>query len=150
VALIGGLFLTFGGLTAAAAIDNRIGWRTDRDEALLRRSVVNGRSVEQIVGEKYRRAEWTAYHADELYRSVVDCDAVDASGREVHMSWEVAHWYTPRPDVKRRSVFITALNREAAELTPTYAVPDLPLRYYPIGMQYSEAIYGLASKKLSD
>jgi hypothetical protein len=66
------------------------------------------------------------------------------------MSWEVAHWYTPRADVKRRSVFITALNREAAELTPPFAVPDLPLRYYPYGVQYSEAVWGYASKKLSD
>lgn len=149
VVLIGGLFLTLGGLASAAAIDNRIGWRTHRDEALLPRSVVTGRSVEQLVAEKYRRAEWTAYHSDEPYRSVVDCNAVDASGHEVHMSWEVAHWYTPRADVKRRNVFITALNREAAELTPTYAVPDLPLRYYP-DAEYSEAVWGYASKKLSD
>lgn len=149
VVLIGGLIVTFGGLVAAAAIDNRVGWRTHRDEAVLRRSLVNGRSVDQIVEKKYRRAEWTAYHADELYRTVVDCNAIDASGHEVNLSWEVAHWYTPRADVKRRNIFITALNREAAELTPTYAVPDLPLRYYP-NAQYSEAVWGYASKKLSD
>jgi len=148
--VIGGLFLAFGGLAAAAALDNRIGWRTHRDEELLRQSVVDGRTVDQMVRQRYHAAKWTAYHADELYRSVVDCNAVDLSSHAVHMSWEVAHWYTPRSDLKRRSVFITALNREAAELTPTFAVPDLPLRYYPSGIHYSEAVYGLASKKLTD
>jgi hypothetical protein len=76
---------------------------------------------------------------------MVNCDAIDAVGRRVTLSWEVAHWYTPRPDVKRRSVFITALTPEAAGLTPTFAVPGLALNEYLHGAERSETLYGYAS-----
>ena len=128
IALLGALVV----VTAAADIDNVIGWRTTRDLGLLKSTQVGGVTIGELVGKSLRVQKWRAYHAgDELYRTVVDCYVVTHLGEQQILSWEIAHNFSPHPAIPRVKVFVCALTREAAELTPALMPGGLRIQDYP-------------------
>ncbi len=134
-------------LAIGPAVDNRVGLISGRDIALLRAYRVEGATVESFVHRGYRDPHWTGRHVDEMFRTLVECVATRPDGKQVALRWEVAHDYSPHPAIAPADIFVCAMNREAAELTPSLAPPGMAPDDYPSQPRvYSMALYGEASK----
>jgi hypothetical protein len=148
---VGLVFAIFFALAMLAELDNRVKWQAGHDARSLRELQVGARKVDAVISANYKILRWEAFHADDLFRTVVTCYAQDHAGREVVLSWEVAHWFSPYPGVPRKGLFVTALTGPAASLTPDYAVPGLdPSEYPEPATKFSEVLYGFASKNWMD
>jgi len=126
VALLGAVWFL-----AGPDIDNRLQLFSGRDLDTLKHTETGHGLLEDVVRSKYHVEGWTAYHFDEVYLTVIDCAAIDRTGKRVTLSWEVGHNYSPRPGVKPRRITIYALTREAALLTPDLMPPGVRLESYP-------------------
>jgi hypothetical protein len=105
----------------------------------------SGLPLEQLIEKRYTIRKWNAYHFDELYRTVVDCEATSERGVPVTLSWEVGHFFSPHPKLPRQRLFLCALTREAAEVTPWLTPPGLPPNRYPeteARVFHSTALFG--------
>lgn len=118
-------------LIAGPDIDNRLQLLAGRDLNTLRNAETSRGRLEDVVKSEYRVEEWKSYHFDEVYLTVIDCLALDRTGRKITLSWEVGHNYSPRPDVERRKNSVYALTREAALLAPDLMPPGVTLESYP-------------------
>ena len=127
-------------------IDGVLGLVARHDLRTIQRlSTPSGSTVEQLISKRFKNVKWKAYHFDELYRTVVDCEASSAAGETVTFSWEVGHFFSPHPKLERKRLFLCALTREAAELTPWLTPPGYPPNRYPpqeARVFRSTALYG--------
>jgi hypothetical protein len=94
------------------SIDNFLGVLTQRDLRLFRRHVVGGVTLDQLVMSRAGLVVWTVQHHEYIWASEIEARAESGVYR-----WELSH-LAPRPWLASQTVYLTPLNRPAAELTP--------------------------------
>lgn len=144
VLAFGSILLMF---LASGPLDNRLGIFTARDRNILWTMPVRGKTVGALVQSIYGDSKCVAYHPDNAFQTVVDCEPTNPSGSGKVLSWEVSHFYSPHQKIARQNLLISPLTCEAAELTPSLMPPGMRLSDYPESrLYYSTAVYGLASQ----
>jgi len=134
------------GLLFAAPLDNRLGFFAGRDLRILEEQSPEGRPIADLLRDRLRSTRCTAYHVDNVFQTIVECEGSDQSGSRVVLVWEVSHFYSPHPKIPRKGLFLCAMSRDAARLTPALMPPGMRLSDYPDQpLYYSAAVYGIAS-----
>lgn len=110
-----------------AAVDNRLGILVGRDIREVQARAVAGKTVDQVVRERYGSCDWTGYHPEEVWRTFVTCRVKD--GPSFH--WELNRDYSPKDRKPAKGIFVTALTRRTAALTPNLAPEGVDLAYLP-------------------
>lgn len=136
-----------------ADIDNNLRIYCDRDLRLVQELRLGGNGLYSRIQSHISEISWSAYHAgDAIYLTVVDCRGYDKVKREVVLSWEVAHNYSPSAEISRNRLRVTPLTREAAVLTPELVPMGLVPDDYPdtkYRLFNSSAVFGLAKLRAS-
>jgi hypothetical protein len=112
-------------------IDNWLKIGTSRDLKTVQNIRLGEGRLEEVIAARYKATTWCAHHDDRLFLTTVECRVRDAAGRYVLLAWEVGHSYSPHSRLAPKKLFICALSKEAAELTPALVPPGLPWTEYP-------------------
>ena len=128
------LFIAF-----SCSVGNAIGILTRRDLGLLRRYLVGGKSIDEIVAERVGPCEWHAYHVDSILASVIECAPADG----FRLRWEVSH-VAPRSWLPEQKFYVTPLNHAAAVLIPELVPQGLRVSGITQEGYKSGVIYDLA------
>jgi hypothetical protein len=120
VGVVGILLLYFGYCIVGPEIDNVLGLLRARDLRMFLAHDQGGRPLGQILESGFGPCRWSSRHDNVIWATDIECR--DATGR--FLRWELSH-LAPRDWLPPQAVYITPLNRAAAE-----AVPEL----LPVGV----------------
>jgi hypothetical protein len=119
-------------------IDNWLGILTGRDLRYFMATMVSGQGLRELVEARAGSCKWAAQHEGRMWTSVVQGEVLGETFR-----WEVSS-VPPRPWL-RPGIYITPLNRRAAELVPELLPAGVTdLRFVPISHYASGVIYDIA------
>jgi hypothetical protein len=119
-------------------VDNWLGILTRRDLRYFMTTTVSGKGLRELVEARAGSCKWAAQHEGRMRTSVVQAEALGETLR-----WEVSS-APPRPWLPP-GIYITPLNRRAAELVPELLPQGVTdLRFVPISHYASGVIYDIA------
>ena len=107
------------GVFIAPRVDEHIGFLAARAMKYVQSYQVNGLPLHSVVEHEFKDVHWRAYHQDIPFQTFVECVGTTRNGELTRrMVWYVEE--RPRWDngPSLRIIFMTALNRDALQLTP--------------------------------
>jgi hypothetical protein len=122
------------------AIDNLLGVLTRRDLHLFKGVLLDGRSLGSVIQERAGTCWWTARHDEVIFATEIECNASSGVFR-----WELSH-SPPRSWLPAQALYVTPLNRVAAELVPEILPPGIDPKSVPQSGFGSGFLYDLAKQ----
>lgn len=120
-------------------LDNHLSILTRRDLRAFLSHRVGEASLEQLINRRAGAVQWTARHDEFIWASELDAQSNEG---QVYR-WDVSH-LPPREWLPSQSLYVTPLNRSAADLVPELLPAGLDRRHLPEAGYHAGFVHDLA------